>query len=208
MVSENTIISAGHCVDGWTELVVTTGITHLSEPIVDDWQRQTTRDFAPHEGYTNNGAQLANDISYVRVPVDLPLTDPRVETIAIADVEPAVGDLVTELGWGALDADSSITNDLQYVTDVPIVSDDSMNIFGNQVDKAQFICTWGRSVFGGTCGGDSGGPGVVGGLDGEKHVTGPLFGATSFGTLDCEVGPSCYTSLPYYRDWIRENTGV
>ena len=75
----------------------------------------------------------------------------------------------------------------------------------------EFICTYGWVIGGGTCSGDVGGPGVTGAVDPETgRATGPVFGVAAFdgGSADCVRSPSCYTSLVYHRQWIRENTGI
>merc|ERR1712170_296045 len=66
------------------------------------------------------------------------------------------------------------------------------------------ISGWGHICIGGSgkgsCNGDSGGPLVVGGQ---------LVGATSWGVTGCYTSyPSVYSSVPYYRSWIRGHTGV
>merc|ERR1712226_939590 len=56
----------------------------------------------------------------------------------------------------------------------------------------------------GSCNGDSGGP-----LSCQVGGTWYLAGATSFGVVNCPPSyPSVYASVPYFRSWIRTNTGV
>ncbi len=115
---------------------------------------------------------------------------------------------MTLIGWGAECATCSVSTTLNYVHGLLVRTDDVMNIFAGDIPPEQFVCTYGWTVGGGSCGGDSGGPGVIGDTGADGHVTGPLYGATSFGAQDCVKGPSCYTSLSYFREWIRDNTGI
>ena len=53
--------------------------------------------------------------------------------------------------------------------------------------------------------GDSGGPAVVNGTTNPVHVAIVSFVSTK----GCEAGlPSGYTRTAYYRDWIKNNTGI
>ena len=56
----------------------------------------------------------------------------------------------------------------------------------------------------GACHGDSGGPLAC--KVGGQWV---LAGATSWGHPGCDVNyPTAYSRVSYYRDWIKENTGI
>ncbi len=81
----------------------------------------------------------------------------------------------------------------------PVISDaDAETAFG-ELDWSTKICV--DSSNGGVCSGDSGGPMV--------DAAGNQVGITSFGALGCNPGaPNCFTSIPSYRQWIADNTGV
>lgn len=74
------------------------------------------------------------------------------------------------------------------------------------ISGASEICTNNPNGNSGACYGDSGGPQV-------KQVSGvwQLVGATSRsgnGSSTCATGPSIYVDVPYFRSWIRTNSGV
>ncbi len=78
-------------------------------------------------------------------------------------------DPVTLIGWGATSATGSVSSTLNYVHGLLVRTDDVMNIFSGDIPPEQFVCTYGWTFGGGSCGGDSGGPGVIGdtGADGK-----------------------------------------
>jgi len=80
---------------------------------------------------------------------------------------------------------------LNYASGLVVVEDGEADIYHNEVASGQFICTYQSNKD--ACGSDSGGPS----LDAE----GNLFGAMSF-------GPSCFTSMVYFRARLEENAGV
>ena len=89
--------------------------------------------------------------------------------------------------------------------DVPVMDDATAEATYPGINFDTKICI--DSIGGhGTCNGDSGGPLME--LVGDE--TGAQVGITSFGSADgCEVGDAdCFTSLPYFRDWIQANTGL
>ncbi len=84
---------------------------------------------------------------------------------------------------------------------VPIQDESLLDtIFPPYMNFTTKICI--DTAEGGVCSGDSGGPLV-------DLANGRLTGLTSFGFVGCFSGtPACFTSVPYYLDWIKDNSGV
>jgi trypsin len=198
IISEDTLITAAHCLadadEGSVQIIA--GST--------SW-RAGTRDpgaqniFASkvtfHEGYDAN--ILANDVGIIYLGDNKLTLSNSVNTVSLAAAEPAVGDVVTAIGWGATSSAGGVSNQLHYADDLVIVEDKETTDFFRDEDlpMEMIICSFqGKD---GTCGGDSGGPIV--------DERGQLFGATSFGNVFCETGPSCFSSLPFHKDWLRDN---
>ena len=77
-----------------------------------------------------------------------------------------------------------------------------MEMYGEEKIGDYHICV-GKYGVGGVCNGDSGGP-----LACEVEGQWVLAGVTSW-ALGCDVNyPSVYTSVSYYRSWIKEVSGV
>merc|ERR1711868_45136 len=134
--------------------------------------------------------------------LDSPLTfTAEIDSIALAQAEPAVGDDVNMAGWGkTCDQFNCGVSDVVNQVTVPVLDDSVADEYYGTLDWDRIICidTTGGM---GTCNGDSGGPLMVG------DANGPLTGVTSFGSIfGCEVGaPACFTSIPNYLDWLNEN---
>ena len=125
----------------------------------------------------------------------------EIDSIALAQAEPAVGDDVNMAGWGkTCDQFNCGVSDVVNQVTVPVLDDSVADEYYGTLDWDRIICidTTGGM---GTCNGDSGGPLMVG------DANGPLTGVTSFGSIfGCEVGaPACFTSIPNYLDWLNEN---
>ncbi|GAB3708557.1 serine protease [Amycolatopsis oliviviridis] len=124
--------------------------------------------------------------------------------VTIADSSGAVGTATRIIGWGQTCAPQGACGapiTLQQL-DTSIVADNRcLGISG-----ASEICTNNPGGNKGACYGDSGGPQV-------KQVNGvwQLVGATSRAgnnSSTCATGPSIYVDVPYFRNWIRTNSGV
>ena len=77
------------------------------------------------------------------------------------------------------------------------------NTHGSNAIGDYHICV-GKHGQSGACMGDSGGPLVC-----KVGSSWKLAGATSWGRRDCSVNhPSVYARVSYFRNWIRQRTGV
>merc|ERR1712047_58075 len=141
-------------------------------------QRQTTYDFDTHEDWNTNN-----------------------QTITLQTGSgPEVGEMVQATGWGRdSDAAGGISEVLREVS-VPVMSNEDCDAVYSVVNDGH-ICIDSKGG-NGTCNGDSGGP--------LTCAEGHLVGITSFGAAaGCEARyPDAFTRVSYFRDWIREKTGV
>jgi len=196
ILDEFTIVTAAHCFDIVTSVIVTAGSVDIVNT-GENAQIQTTDVFAGHEDFVFDGDTIAFDIGYVKLPEPLEFNE-FVQPIEVADIDPPTGDLITAIGWGLNSNFGPGPNILHYVEDLTVVDDEEADIFTANFNYDHFVCTFQAS--GGICPGDSGGPII--------NAEGKLFGATSFASFYCELGPSCYTSVVFFKDWLRENADV
>merc|ERR1712012_227488 len=159
--------------------------------------KQTSFLFDTHEDWDPNN--IENDICWIRLtdPVEL---NANIQTVGLSSgSDPVKGEMVEATGWGK-DSDSAggISPVLREVT-APVESNENCDAYYGIVKDSQ-ICINAEGGHG-TCNGDSGGPLTFNGV----HV-----GLTSFGSSrGCESGaPDAFTRTSYFRDWIREKTGV
>merc|ERR1712012_1381909 len=120
-----------------------------------------------------NSFTLSGDVAILYL--DSPLTfTAEIDSIALAQAEPAVGDDVNMAGWGkTCDQFNCGVSDVVNQVTVPVLDDSVADEYYGTLDWDRIICidTTGGM---GTCNGDSGGPLMVG------DANGPLTGVTSF----------------------------
>jgi len=198
ILDANTLATAAHCLEDVTLITATAGSLNWREP-GDNAQVLLSEpgNFNYHEDFLFDSTIIRNDVGYIKLDGSFEFNE-FVQPIPVAGAEPAPGDLITAIGWGATQSLGSAADLLSYVENLAVVTDETADIFSNTFVYEQFICTFQAS--GGVCGGDSGGPTV--------NANGELIGATSFTAQRCETGPSCVTSLVFFSDWLRENANV
>ncbi len=156
-----------------------------------------------HESFTWD-YPTTSDIGYVRLnePIDPNDFDGTVNTISIADFAPQVGAYAILIGWGATEANGYASATLNYAQSSVVSNEEAFGEYGvESFVPLEYFCT--DSTIAGTCGGDSGGPAI----SDVTYDYAYLWGATSFGSANCEEGYSCFTFVPYFRQWLTDNTG-
>lgn len=152
-----------------------------------------------------NPKTLNNDISVIRLASPLILNHFvwPVQLARRADVGNTFeGQKGVTSGWGKIsDSENYVINELRFV---------NMVVENHSVCKKYYLdgliidgtlCLNTAQGYKGVCNGDSGGPFVI------DHR---LVGVTSFvPSTGCENGgPDGFTFVPYYLDWIMQNTGL
>ncbi|RZC37415.1 Trypsin domain containing protein [Asbolus verrucosus] len=198
LISEEWVLTAGHCVDGIKTAAIYSGATKLSSP-----NRTTSQGaiFVLHEDYDHR--TLQNDIGLIQLRAPLTFDD-KTSAIALASDELETGVNVTVSGWGQTsDSDTSTSDALNYITVSTISNSDCAIYYGSVVGPGT-VCTSAGNPLKSPCLGDSGGPVVT-------NITEPLLVAVfSFvNGYGCELPyPAGNTRTAYYRDWIRNKTEI
>ncbi|KAJ3649451.1 hypothetical protein Zmor_021192 [Zophobas morio] len=199
IISEEWILTAGHCVDGAESAEVVIGSTDI-----DAGETVTASQFILHEDY--DGDLIANDIGLIKL--DKPLTlSGNIAAVNLASEELNADVDVTVSGWGLTSDDSLfISQYLNFVELVTITNEKCGETYGQDLIRPEMVCaTSPVSQVKSTCSGDSGGPVVINADSDPVHVAIASF----VGDTGCEAGtPSGYTRTAYYREWIKTNTGV
>jgi len=207
LISPNWFLTAGHCVEEPNGLVVVLGMHDIAQRYGAPQRVQIEQIFR-HERYDNprDAGQTPNDIALIKLASPVAYND-YVQPIAIDDMPEMFNKhshcVIT--GWGL-----SIQG--QYLKPAPILQEATTRIISNSQCKNY----WGaEAIYGGqvclltqvnsACMGDSGGPLACRNGDGPWT----LVGATSWGMGTCETYmPSVYTRVSYFRDWIRNTSGL
>jgi len=212
VIGEEWIITAAHCLHGWGGNKKYIKIYLGEHDTNTDSETNKTKVyyvkyFKLHEKF--NVDPIRNDIAVIKVTrsIDLDLHTPVCLPGKNEDFE---GSTVTALGWGPVAFLSDVgygryvhTNQLQEaqltIRDPSVCS----KKFGSDFTTPSNLCFGGLGTS--TCSGDRGGPVTV--EDRESRHT--LVGIVSFDEFQCGKGSlSTFASVSYYRDWIKEKTGI
>jgi len=196
LLDASTLVAAAHCIRGLRHTNITVGTTNWKNP-GPNAQFRTRGSSRLHEdnSYGDDGI-VAADIGFLSVEA-FELNE-FVQPITVAENEPTAGSLVTAIGFGQTEAFGGPSDTLNYATDLMIVEDSEADVFNLRVEFEHFICTYQDDK--GTCLGDSGSPVI--------DEDGNLIGIASLGWQNCALGPSCFTSIPYFRPWLEEAAGI
>ncbi|KAG4066951.1 hypothetical protein HA402_007699 [Bradysia odoriphaga] len=146
-----------------------------------------------------DGTHLLNDIALVRISGSFTFSN-TIQPIRLADNHPPDDSIATVSGWGLVTNNGLPPNQLQALL-VRVVGTRKCKFFWTTVMSSDHhICTL-KSFGHGACLGDSGSP---------LQFNGEQVGIVSFATsLGCALGyPDIYTSVPTYKKWISEVTGI
>ncbi|MFH1052055.1 MAG: trypsin-like serine protease [bacterium] len=209
------ILTAAHCVVGETYRTrkIAVEITSLSDAQLG--QILDISDIIIHPDY--NDSTLQNDIALLRLsyPVDTSKLGASVIRILAPDeelnglIDP--GTVGTITGWGVIQDDMWDQPDTLQVAEVSIISISQANEWLDETEPLGIRVSEGMLPTGkeqggpDACRGDSGGPLAV------KDSTGNwvLAGITSWG-YHCAApkNPNVYTRVPYYYNFIMDNTKI
>lgn len=175
-VSADWVLTAAHCVDGRPAYA-------LSARAVDGFAGVDL--VVMHPDY-QSGSHV-NDVALVRLASPLPGP-----IVALAQVEPAAGDVVDVVGFGRTAATGAMSATLQRGRQHVIGRRAcSAALNGLPVDQGR-ICAADEAA---SCNGDSGGP--------LFDTAGRQVGIVSLGRTGCPTGsPTAYASIAAYRGWI------
>ncbi|CAH1380381.1 unnamed protein product [Tenebrio molitor] len=178
------------------------GLVRLNSKLVFD---DNTKPIALAEDGFDNSA-LRSNIALVRLNESLTFND-KVQAIALSDEELGAGVEVTVSGWGHTsdDDNSDMYDVLRYVKVNTIDNSRCQEVYGNDVILPEMVCTDNGVPAKGPCSGDGGDPVVVD-VDGNPVLV-AIFSFVS--NLGCESAlPAGYTRTAYYKDWIKEISGI
>ncbi|XP_017109459.2 serine protease 1-like [Drosophila bipectinata] len=193
IIANNWILTAAHC--------LTTDSVNINYGSNNAWsgtfvQNVRSENFISHPNWPAEGGR---DIGLIKTPwVDF--TD-LINKVALPSQSEA-SDRFTDTwclacGWGGMD-NGNLATWLQCM-EVQIISNSECEQAYGTVASTD-MCTRqtdGHSV----CGGDSGGPLVT--VDNPR-----LVGVITFASVSCHNGPSGYTRVSDYLEWINDNTGI
>ncbi|KAJ8954191.1 hypothetical protein NQ318_005786 [Aromia moschata] len=140
-----------------------------------------------------NETTLQNDIGLIGLPENVTLNE-YIGTVNLArGSETYANEIGIILGWGLTET-GGVSSTLRHVNVTVQTNQECSNYYGSTIIDTH-ICTSGSGIVG-SCGGDSGGPLIVDGVQ---------VGIVSFGTGDCTLGyPSVFARINSYSDWLAQ----
>merc|ERR1711893_510932 len=202
LISERWLVTAAHCV-GYSPSFYTIVLgqhdrfsTSVGAPV--DYE---VEQIIVHESWESGSGAFPNDIAVMRVVGAVDTSNRYVSTISLASGSNSdfYGRSGQISGWGRTSTGGSggLPRYLMYADIQVYTRSQCENTWGSNINDGH-ICVGDNGK--GACNGDSGGPLVV---------NNQLVGATSWGVNGCFTSyPSVYSSVPFFRSWIRANTGV
>lgn len=189
-------------------LLLIFGATDRQDPYQVGQSRQNISHFEDGQIIVHplyNPSKISNDVALVRLPQKLefsefikPVKLPSNNSFQTFANSPAVLS-----GWGKVTDSGSVVQHLQYGYVTILDLNKCKSIYNPGLVTEGNICLDTENSGVSSCGGDSGGPLV-------STVTGELIGVTSFGSsAGCEHGaPAGYSSVNFFRDWIKYHTDL
>lgn len=196
LISQTEVLTAAHCVRGFTKFKVEVGATELGNgriiPVRDSWYSSRYSE-----------AKFANDVGL------LLLTSPagvsKVASLSPARFAPKASTSYTAVGFG--DDQNGDQGPLR-AAGLSVQTKAASRYFGRVFNPTTTLAA-GRyrraeRVYSGACNGDSGGP-LFTKIKGKRYVV----GVTSYGAVGCETSkPSVFARVGYYLKEIDRGRGI
>ncbi|KAF5286000.1 hypothetical protein FQR65_LT12997 [Abscondita terminalis] len=194
IIGRRWILTAAHCVFGTNtaSVKVVVGTNKLDS----GGKMYSIINYILHENYNSQTAE--NDVAVIQIKQNITLCS-KVKIIPLAATLPPNGVKCVVSGWGDTSYPFSVTpNDLKRVYLYLIsLAECKANLTELSVFNSN-LCTLRQAGYG-VCFGDSGSP--------LKYLTKQI-GIVSFG-IPCGKGrPDVYSSVPFFKPWITDKTGV
>lgn len=178
----------------------------------DNYETYSVEKFIVHEGWNKNGL-YDNDIAVIKVSKKIDISQHTPVCLPGRNKD-FTGSKAMATGWGI--SSYRMIGHFALPKNPDVLQEVSLTIRGPRICKRRpsgqgFLCADNSDVT--TCRGDSGGPLTVEDRKG-RHT---LVGITSFGKMAktiagnkyCVKGrPGYFADVSFYRDWIKEKTGI
>uniref|UniRef100_A0A1B0CRQ4 Putative trypsin-like serine protease n=1 Tax=Lutzomyia longipalpis TaxID=7200 RepID=A0A1B0CRQ4_LUTLO len=208
IIAKNWVLTAGHCTAPTPGLIDTIFAFQIQAGLVIvDEPRQRKIVLAsnsfPHPEYNPN--TLENDIGLVKMDSYFDFSTPYVKPIPLVaantDKASYVGQIVTASGFGYIENDGPVSNELRYTQLKVIDFSTCLEAYpGDDLPDSSFCAEGFGTPKGSTCEGDSGGP-ITLLMNGKTIQIGLVSYSNGNG---CDTAPAGYTNVAQFVPWIQK----
>ncbi|XP_055691068.1 chymotrypsinogen A-like [Lutzomyia longipalpis] len=209
IIAKNWVLTAGHCTAPTPGLLDTFFVFEVEAgSVIAEEPRQRKLVLAsnsfPHPEYNPN--TLENDLGLVKMDSYFDFSTPYVKPVPLVaantDKASYVGQIVTASGFGYIENDGPVSNELRY-TQLQVMDFATCVALpaysGDDLPDTSFCADGIGDPKGATCSGDSGGPITL--IMNGKTIQ---IGIVSYGSNDgCDAAPGGYTNVAQFIPWIQ-----
>ena len=196
LISPTAVLTAAHCVSPVSTILGV--VAQVGSFLVDDPAMLSIAADRIDVHPTAQGLLGGSDVAVVHFAQPLPLEPVSLWTPSRQPAGLGSTEVTAETyGWGAVDPGGDIDADRLMAASTTILPDAACDgAWGVRYVSGAMMCTSGATP----CFGDSGGPLLVDLGEGRLSVG----GVVSYGSAQCGLAPTVYTSVASVLDWLRE----
>ncbi|KAB0790923.1 hypothetical protein PPYR_02723 [Photinus pyralis] len=194
IIASNWILTAAHCVYGKSasSMYVVAGANNL----FSGGSKYAVYQVIWHQAY--NPSNNVNDIALLRLNQNIAFGQ-KISAISLANSNPLSGTSCILSGWGLTSYPSQqLPSYLQQISLTAITLRQCVAALPGMPVTQGNLCTY-KTYGQGACQGDSGGPLIA---NGEQ------VGVVSWGIPCAKGNPDIFSSVAYFRNWIRAKSGI
>merc|ERR1712227_1022056 len=200
LLNKRYALTAMHCVQGATNLVVSVG-EHNIRDNVETIQPQTIEVSSVIKRGDYSESDVNNDIAILRLETEVVFNNNVVPACLPTDTRDYTGYSAYVSGWGTTSEGGSTSNVLREVEQIILSNTDPICVTGSQDSPVpnSKMCAYKQGTD--SCQGDSGGPLVV-----QEDGRWTVVGVVSYGIGCARTGYSgVYARVTNYMNWIQSN---
>jgi len=202
LIGTEWVLTAAHCLDG-----VDTAYFGYHDSDTVDGQELYISEWISHPDFSNDGSLgFPNDIGLIKLEGSVELNSKiGLATLPADDSENFENLECVITGWGIDDLGLFPSDVLLEASIDVLTTEECLESWPNTPISRVHICVTDKETgLRGSCNGDSGGP-----LNCKVGDEWKVAGVTSWGVSGCDTAyASVYARTSYFREWIRENSGI
>jgi len=209
LIDNSTVVTAAHCLLNYPieQFVIVCGHLNNADHSQGDWELHELKEWYIHKSYEwDFDAGFPNDMAIIKLAHPVNPHNPSIAPVELAEDDGYdwTGAECYAVGWGKVGEHQDSDGRLKYTRLEPISYEDCVYYWGGSALSYHVCAKDTERHDTGACNGDSGGPLYC--KRGDKFYQ---VGVFSWMAGNCDTyWPSMYSSVPHFRAWIKEHSGV